>query len=460
MQQWLDIMYVCMAIHCISQSLKERRMSGKAQLYKYNAMLLSQSFFIKDNRAELRLHAHKYDFDMAFYSELSEFVAAVEGNAGNSLFVIDLDALHNMQADMHDSRKTLMLGELLQRLPSGRQYVYLQSMRQGGRYLLQQRLVDSHCLAYAEKPIANDVLVDKLFNLFVQHGRSDAVRMIHLGAADGLEDALRPGRIELIHHGDGQTLHSRVKELQPDMVLIDDVEFVRSDSIARILKKNIEADPVREIVLLQREPDAGLLRRALAAGFDTVLPSLDTAALAAQLANRADKIRISKDLIAKDRATGLLNKTGLQQRARELIRQAALESRPLAFGMLDIDKFKTINDTWGHYLGDIVIKRLAVCLASHLGERDLLSRFGGEEFIVVFWDCTPAQGWDRFDAMRRAFNDLPFQVAPGDVRRFAFSGGMAAYPCCQTENALFLQADAMLYEAKQGGRNRICPQPA
>jgi diguanylate cyclase (GGDEF)-like protein len=107
-----------------------------------------------------------------------------------------------------------------------------------------------------------------------------------------------------------------------------------------------------------------------------------------------------------------------------------------------------------------VIKRLAVCLASHLGERDLLSRFGGEEFVVVFWDCTLEQGWRRLDAMRQAFGAMPFEVRQGDPRRFSFSGGMAAYPVQQTENALFLRADAMLYEAKQGGRNRICPLPA
>jgi diguanylate cyclase (GGDEF)-like protein len=435
-------------------------MPGNVPLYKYRALLLSQNFFIKDNAAELRLHAHKYDFDMGFFSELSEFVAAVEGDAGNGLFVIDLDALHNMQSDMQDSRKTLMLGELLQRLPAGREYVYLQSSRQGGRYLLQQKLVDGHCLAYAEKPIANDVLVDKLFNLFVQQKRGELVRLIHLGDPAGLdEDCLRQARIELVPHDQAQTLHLRVRELQPDMVLISDLEFSRTESLARVLKKNIEADPVREIVLLQRQPDAGLMQRALASGFDAVLPAGDPELLCAQLVNRASKIRICKDLISKDRATGLLNKLGLQKQAQELIRQAAREERPLAFGVIDIDSFKTINDTWGHYFGDIVIKRLAVCLASHLGERDLLSRFGGEEFVVVFWDCTLEQGWHRLNAMRQAFGAKPFEVRQGDVRRFSFSGGMAAYPAYQTENALFLRADAMLYEAKQGGRNRICPLP-
>ena len=435
-------------------------MTNDAPLYKNQVMLLSQTFFIKDNQAELLLCAHKYDFDILFFNEVQDFVMAVQNDHDNGLFVIDLDALHSMQADMLDSRKTLMLGELLQRLPRDQSYVYLQTVRQGGRYLLQQRLVDSNCLAYAEKPIANDVLVDKLFTLFVQQKRGDMVRLVCLGDASGLDEAaLLQGRVEVIHHDDSQTLHLRVKELQPDIVLISDAEYERTESLVRVLKKNIEADPVREITLLQRHPDAALMRRALASGFDEIILVTDPDVLAGQLINRANKIRVNKDLIGKDRATGLLNKIGLQKKAQELIRQAAREERPLAFGIVDIDKFKTINDTWGHYFGDIVIKRLSLTLAPLIGERDLLSRFGGEEFVVVFWDCTLEQGWQRLDAMRQAFCAIPFEVKPGDTRHFSFSGGVAAYPEYKSENELFLRADAMLYEAKQGGRNQICVVP-
>ena len=431
-------------------------MTGDTLLYKNHVMLLSQSFFIKDNQAELLLYAHKYDFDIFFFEEMQDFVMAAANDHGNSLFVVDLDALHNMQSDLQDSRKTMMLSELLQRLPTQQSYVYLQTVRQGGRYLLQQRLVDSNCLAYAEKPIANDVLIDKLFNLFVQKKRGDLVRLIHLGEPLGLDAALLERRVEVLHHADPQTLHLRVKELQPDIVLITDVEYERTEAIVRVLKKNIEADPVREITLLQHQPDAALTRRALASGFDEIMLMTDPDVLAGQLINRANKIRVNKDLIGKDRATGLLNKIGLQKKAQELIRQAARENLSLAFGIIDIDKFKTINDTWGHYFGDIVIKRLSLTLAPHVGESDLLSRFGGEEFVVVFWDCTLEQGWQRLDAMRQAFCAVPFEVKPGELRHFSFSGGVAAYPDYKSENELFLRADAMLYEAKEGGRNQIC----
>ena len=436
-------------------------MTSDTPLYKYQVMLLSQNFFIKDNQAELLLYAHKYDFDMLFFNEVSDFVMAVENDHGNSLFVIDLDALHNMQADMHDSRRTLMLGELLERLPSEQSYVYLQSVRQGGRFLLQQRLVDSNCLAFAEKPIANDVLVDKLFNLFVQKKRGDLVRLLYLGDPVGLDEAaLLQQRVELMYHADPQTLHLRVKELQPDMVLITDAEYERTEAIVRVLKKNIEADPVREVLLLQQQYNVVLTRRALASGFDEIVMMTDAGLLAGQLISRANKIRVNKDLIGKDRATGLLNKIGLQKKAQELIRQAARENCPLTFGIVDIDKFKTINDTWGHYFGDIVIKRLSLTLAPHMGERDLLSRFGGEEFVVVFWNCTLEQGWQKLDAMRQAFGAIAFEVKAGEMRQFSFSGGVAAYPEFKTENELFLRADAMLYEAKEGGRNQIFFAPS
>lgn len=436
-------------------------MTSEAPLYKNHVLLLSQSFFIKDNKDELLLHAHKYDFEIAFFSEVSDFAQAVDASENNNLFVIDLDALHNMQADMQSARKTLMLGELLARLPGGHSYVYLQSARQGGRFLLQQRLVDSDCLAYAEKPIANDVLVDKLFNLFVQKKRGDLVRLMCLGDATHLDGAaLLAQRVELLSHDDAHTLHLRVRDLQPDIVLIVDAEYERTEAIVRVLKKNIEADPVREIMLLQRRVDVDLARRALASGFDGIIPLITPELLTSLLVNRANKIRVSKDLIGKDRATGLLNKVGLQKKAQDLICRAAREGVPLAYGVVDIDKFKTINDTWGHYFGDIVIKRLSLTLAAHVGEFDLLSRFGGEEFVIVFWDCTLEQGLGRFDAMRQAFGAIPFEVTPGEVRRFSFSGGLAAYPEYKTENELFLRADAMLYEAKQGGRNQIRFAPA
>ena len=423
-------------------------------------MLLAQTFFIKDNRAELLLCAHKYDFDILFFDQMSDFVmmAQVSEGDGDNLFVIDLDVLYNMQDDMRHGRKqTMFLSDLLERLPTKHDYVYLQTAKQGERFLLQQKLVDSACLAYAEKPIANDVLVDKLFTLFKHHKRGELNTSVYLGNNLLLDDALLAQHsVEVIQHQDAQTLHLRVRELQPDIVVIEDGPFLRTEAVVRVLKKNIEADPSREIIMLQSITDPDLTRHALDCGFDDILTVKDADLLTRQLLNRIDKIRVNKDLISRDRATGLLNKIGLQKKAQDMIRRASRESLSLAYGIIDIDKFKTINDTWGHYFGDIVIKRLSLILSARIGKRDLLSRFGGEEFVVVFWDCTPEEGRQRLNAMREAFCDIQFEVKQGDFRKFSFSGGVAAYPQCKTENELFVRADEMLYQAKEGGRNQIC----
>lgn len=434
-------------------------MAAAASLYKRTVYLLAQTFFIKDQRCELLQCAHRYDFDIRFFDQMRAFVEACHEASASSLFVVDLDVLANIQHENespHTRRQTLLLSDLLKSLPAQHHYVYLQTEKQGVRFMLQQMLVDHHCLAYAQKPIANDVLIDKLSNLFARQRKSEVCRVVYLGEGVHFDvELLHDNRVEFIRHFDASNLHRLVKQVSPDIVLIEEAQYRGTEAIARVISKNIEADPSREIILLQQQHDVVLARAAFGSGFDDILLVNDSEVLTRHLLNRIGKIRVNKDLISRDRATGLLNKIGLQKRAQDMISRAGSQT-PLAFGVVDIDKFKTINDTWGHHFGDIVIKRLSMVLANSVSEQDLLSRFGGEEFVLVFWNCTLEQGQKRIDAMRLAFGEIEFDVAAGETRRFSFSGGVAAYPACTTENELFLAADAKLYEAKQGGRNRIC----
>lgn len=424
------------------------------QLFKRHAYMLAQKFFIQDNELELSLNAHKYDFDMEFFDQTVDFVQVAEVAGPDDLFVVDLDVLYNMQSAVN---RTMFLGDLLRQLPQNRQYVYLQTERQSGRFLLQKMLVETNCQAYVEKPIANEHLVDKLFNLFARGRQDEYSKVIFLGDASVLDTNLLEARqVKVLPHEDPQTLHQTVKNEQPDMVVMDDTQFQRTDVLPKILKKHLDTDPSLEIMLVQHTMDSLMVRHAIESGFDEILLVKEPDILTMQLINRLDKSRINKNLISKDRATGLLNKIGFKKRAHDVIRKAAAHDKPLSFCVIDIDKFKTINDTWGHYFGDIVIKRLSLLVGAHMGNKDLLSRFGGEEFVMLFWDCLPAEGEKRMNAIRLAFGEVPFEVAPGDIRHFSFSGGMAFFPALKSENEMFLHADEALYRAKQGGRNQIC----
>jgi len=99
--------------------------------------------------------------------------------------------------------------------------------------------------------------------------------------------------------------------------------------------------------MLQHHADPALARHAFDSGFDDILTLTDAGLLTRQLLNRIDKIRVNKNLISRDRATGLLNKIGLQKKAQDAIRRAAREQCSLAYGIVDIDKFKTSTTPGG-----------------------------------------------------------------------------------------------------------------
>ncbi|MBV1774553.1 GGDEF domain-containing protein [Burkholderiaceae bacterium DAT-1] len=425
---------------------------GESQPFSRSVHFLAQQYFIHDNREALLMYAHRYDFDILFFDQIADFLMASEEAGSADLFVVDLDVLYNLQAS---NNRTPFLGDLLRQLPQIHQYVYLQTRRQSERFLLQRMLVETNCLAYAEKPIANDVLIDKLFSLLFDHQIHSTDQMVYLGDCGLLDVAMltRKG-IHWVHHDDPHTLHRYVREHPPEMVVIDDRLFSQLEILPAVINRNLETDPSLEMVLLQHRHDESLLARAIKGGMDTVLLAQDPSLATRQLIHRLDKISINRNLISRDRATGLLNKVGFQKQARSVLSQAGSD-RHMAMAVIDIDKFKNINDTWGHHFGDIVIKRLAVLLQVHMKQDDLLSRFGGEEFVMLLMDCNLEAAYLRLERMRLAFAGVLFEVEEEDWRGFTFSGGAAAYPALRSETELFRRADEMLYLAKQNGRNQI-----
>ena len=430
-------------------------MSQNNGLYRNNVYMFAERFFIQDEGEKLKLHAHKYNFDILFYSKMESFIFAMLGANDDDLFVVDLDVLHNHQTGQND--RSMFLRDLLKPLPDNRQYIYLETEKQSSRYLLQKMLLDTNCLAYAVKPFSSEDLIDNLFNLFAQRKRDDQGKVLFLGESIQLDETFfAEHNISVKHHKVFQTLHTEVKHWLPDIVVVESSMFSGAESIAEVVQKDIATDPSLEIIFLQTESDTILSDSAIAAGFDVIMLHQSNHITTSQIINRINKIRTNKNLISRDRATGLLNKIGYRKRAQERIYEAEKSANSLAVVIFDIDKFKTINDTWGHHFGDVVIKRLSMFLGQFLEEKTLLSRFGGEEFVMLFWNADHDKIMAKLNAIREGFNQIEFEIAPGQFKQFSISGGVAFYPQCKTENALFLQADAALYKAKTGGRNQIC----
>jgi diguanylate cyclase (GGDEF)-like protein len=154
-----------------------------------------------------------------------------------------------------------------------------------------------------------------------------------------------------------------------------------------------------------------------------------------------------------DGLTGLLNHTAAKSRLASMIAQTPANGA-LTVAMIDIDHFKSINDTYGHPVGDQVIRGLAWLLKGRLRAVDLIGRYGGEEFLVALPDVSLKQAKPVIDRIRSDFSALP-HAHPGGALYATFSAGIASYPCTGAAAALTEAADQALLEAKRLGRNRM-----
>lgn len=174
-----------------------------------------------------------------------------------------------------------------------------------------------------------------------------------------------------------------------------------------------------------------------------------------------DRLRASLqqtiEMAVTDPLTGLNNRRYLDNHMRTLFARAEARGRALSVCIADIDRFKGINDTYGHDAGDEVLKQFAARIRSAVRGADLACRFGGEEFVVVMPDTDAGMAMAIAERLRVSIEDEPFVLRGKDARlTVTASLGIASIgPEVRTPEQLFKQADEALYEAKNRGRNRV-----
>lgn len=156
----------------------------------------------------------------------------------------------------------------------------------------------------------------------------------------------------------------------------------------------------------------------------------------------------------RDALTGLWNRNHFNEEMEKLLSVASRHLRPFSLLLFDIDFFKSVNDTYGHDIGDVVLKKTAEVVSHSLRGHDVAARYGGEEFIILLPETSIEGALIAAERLRQAVETVDF--APlGCPRRVTVSIGVAQYPVCgRTGEELIKQADEALYRAKQSGRNR------
>ncbi|AOC90365.1 Diguanylate cyclase [Bacillus amyloliquefaciens] len=159
-----------------------------------------------------------------------------------------------------------------------------------------------------------------------------------------------------------------------------------------------------------------------------------------------------------DFLTGIFNKRKFEEVSRVLYDRASQSaSSQLALIYFDIDHFKQINDQYGHYEGDQVLKELGARLRFLISGSDTSARIGGEEFAVLIPNCTYKKGLHLAEEIRQAIDGNPILLTSGDTIPVTVSLGIAHYPTNTADpQTLPLIADRLLYKAKTSGRNQVC----
>jgi len=158
----------------------------------------------------------------------------------------------------------------------------------------------------------------------------------------------------------------------------------------------------------------------------------------------------------RDSLTGLFNRRYLEETLTREISRATRQSTSLAVIMLDLDHFKSFNDTFGHSAGDEALRELAVLLEAHVRGSDVACRYGGEEFTLVLPDASLENALKRAEELRDWVTRMKITHESQTIDTVTASMGLACFPeHGSSAEALLRAADAALYRAKAEGRNRV-----
>lgn len=242
----------------------------------------------------------------------------------------------------------------------------------------------------------------------------------------------------------------------------------------RLVSQLRTADVTRHvpILVLVEEGETSSLVKALELGVnDYLVRPLDRNELFARVKTQlkrkryADKLRenfhLSVERAITDELTGLYNRHYMKSHLATLMAKSQESRKPMSFLIVDVDYFKSVNDTYGHDVGDEVLKEFATRLASNIRGVDLACRYGGEEFVVVMPDTDLSFAYMVAERLRQEVADQAFQSSTGSEINLTISIGLAVSEGNEDDSAQLLRrADQALYRAKRDGRNRVVADAA
>jgi two-component system cell cycle response regulator len=266
----------------------------------------------------------------------------------------------------------------------------------------------------------------------------------------------------------GEAAIEMVHQQKPDLLLLD-IMMPDMDGyeVARRIRAKDELAYVPIIFVTARDSTEDKVTGLDAGADDYLTKPINFPELEARVRSMLRIKRLQDELEKKNREleqlsisdglTGLFNHRHLHELLHEEFERSARTGEPISVVMFDLDRFKQVNDTWGHQAGDRVLQTLADILRETAREIDRLGRYGGEEFLAILPDTDPDAGITFAERVRATVDTRDFEIGEDEPLSMSISAGVATYPHDQPDGPrrLVYYADQALYSAKNSGRNQV-----
>lgn len=323
---------------------------------------------------------------------------------------------------------------------------------------VRMQAVRHSAAAFFNKPPKINELVEKIRYLTeLENERPYRVFMV-----DDQESILSYYKTLLEHHGfefrgvtDPTRLFDVLDGYTPDLFILDyHLPKFSGAELARMLRQIADFEAV-PILFMTAEQSALIKDNLVELGSDDVISKdLSSESLLSQLNSRVKRGRKLRQLMKQDSLTCLHNHGYIQELAQQLFAMAQRKQQPCCAIMIDIDHFKSVNDRFGHAVGDRVIVSLSQLLLQRLRKSDAIGRYGGEEFLVLMPDTSPDNALVVMQQILSQFSQIAFNE---DKQLFhvTFSAGIASSSQFDSAATALAAADKTLYVAKAAGRNQV-----
>lgn len=245
-------------------------------------------------------------------------------------------------------------------------------------------------------------------------------------------------------------------DFNPDVILLDlympDIDGI---DLAKVFREQPRLKDIPILFMSTEENDRLRLDAKIQGGDDFLNKTIAIDDLLRLIRRRALRYRQSIAEKRSDSLTGLLNHLAIKSLVDTEIERAYRQNQSLSVVMLDIDRFKAVNDRYGHQTGDTVIRKLANLLNTRLRRYDGVGRYGGEEFLVTLPNTDDATAVTLIDRLRESFAQCAIEAENGETIHCTFSAGVASFPSFLDQMTLIEAADQSLYLAKNNGRNQV-----